>query len=149
MTPSAKPSSLSAWRMNSARMALTLARVTQLVSGFSWMRINSGASIKGLFHLHVAEIANGFLMERPVVATAAAASTSAHRRKPKSTAHLMPGVTAVAGESCCQRTGTFAAHHRNNPVDAASTQLDGPPTPTGRKQNAEIDRFSFRILGSN
>ena len=31
--------------MNSPRMALTLAGVTQFAAGFSWMRISSGASI--------------------------------------------------------------------------------------------------------
>ena len=31
--------------MNSPRIALTLAGVTQLAAGFSWMRISSGASI--------------------------------------------------------------------------------------------------------
>jgi hypothetical protein len=45
MMPSTRPSSLSHWRMNSVRMAATFTGGTQLASGFSWMRISSGASI--------------------------------------------------------------------------------------------------------
>ena len=86
-------------------------------------------------HLHVAEVADRFLVGRPIVARPAA-----HAAK---SAHLMARIAAVSGESLGQQV--VAVQHGNHAVHAAAAKLRRPAGPIGRQHDPEIDRLAVGV----
>ena len=94
-----------------------------------------------LLHLRVAEVADRFVVERPVL-------IGRRGRRPAAAAErrqLVARVAAVGGEAALQQrrsTGAelAAGEVRNDAVDAAAAHLRRPAVPRRRQDHAEVDR---------
>src|ERR1043165_9650267 len=148
MMPSTSPSSLSHWRTNSVRIALTFANVTQFAIGFSWKRITfapslneekftigtlhqNHRSIVRLLELHVAEVLDRLIAERPFGRVLLS----------------MAGIASICGKTLAQHhSGLTVCETGDGSIEAATADLDGMTRPRCRQDHGEIDLLSVRTL---
>src|SRR5688572_14340171 len=96
-----------------------------------------------LLHLHVAEIRDGLLVQRPVVCRRIRRSRAATTASTAS--RLMSGIAAVSRESAREdrwpAARSTAGEVGDHAIDAAAAQLCGPLAPRRGEHDAKIDRF--------
>jgi len=88
--------------------------------------------IMRLLELHVTQVPNRLLVQRPVVGSPVTSCRSAPE------AHLVAGVAAISHEALRKRA---TRQHRDRAVHASATHLYSTAVPRGRKRDLEVDRF--------